>query len=176
MEFTKAHNYFDMLKMVCNSVAKDSTRYALCHVEVNEKHIVSTDGRRLALMDNNGILEPGRYSIGKNIQSKIQLFKDDTIEGNFPKYEDIIPIDYEKTSKKLQGVVLDTLTQTAFRIFSKGVCITLDFIKDYLSADRFYIQESDKPDIADNTRPVVFTSELSNGIKFVGVIMPINAD
>jgi len=167
MEFKKNHKYFKQLQMVCRCVGKTHKRYALCHIEVNENHIVATDGRRLGCLDNFGIT-PGWYRVTKCTKTIIELFPD-TVEGNFPVYEDIIPElcreDEKitiKTPEYQEGMNIDIskLSRLAYDISQFKTMVYVDYLKDFLNCDSFHVIAPD--------RPVCFFSE-----GFIGIIMPI---
>lgn len=171
LEFNKSHKFFSQLSMVCKSVSKESMRYALTIIEVNEKHIVATDGRRLACLDNFGI-DPGRYEVVKCTKSLIKLCTTD-LEGNFPKYTDIIPeCSREEDKKKMQtpdnawnlpNAIKAKVSSVMFLLGVAGVCVYTDYLADFIACTDFYATESD--------RPVAFYAD-----SFVGVIMPMKVN
>ena len=165
-EFTRYYKYFSQLTMVCKSVATKSTRYALCHIEVNDKHIIGLDGRRMACLDNFGI-EPGRYLIHKCTVSKITIMPVD-VEGKFPQYVDILPetIREDEKTKITDGDFRckdGRLTSLLYNIAKRGVCLPVSFVKDYQNTDKFHV--------ISGKRPVAFYAE-----NFVGVIMPVDGN
>ncbi len=158
MEFTKVHPQFKKLHMVCKSISKEASRYAINHIEVNKKHIVGTDGRRMALLDNFGI-KVSRYEVVKCTNSKILIYPVES-EGKFPKYEDILPEDVKDEDR---STLPDDLTIAHYRISKAGVCISIDYLKDYIEADQYHVTTKDRP-----------VSIYADG--FIAVVMPVNAD
>ena len=140
MEFGKEHMYFSQLRMVCKSIAKDDTWYNITRIEVNEKHIVGTDKRRLAILDNFG-LEPGQYEVGKLTQTKITLFKAKS-GGRFPKYKGVIPTIENEDCK---CCLPNDISLAHYHISKAGVCIDIAFLKDYMGADKYCVVAKDKP-------------------------------
>ena len=158
LEYEKHHKYFERIRMVALSVAKEATRYQITTIEVNEKHIVGTDGRRLACLDNFGI-KPGRYAVTKCTKSKVVLFPSE-LEGNFPKYEDIIP---EPCKDENKCNLPNNISIAHHHISKAGACIDIAYLKDYIETSEFYVNGKD--------RPVVFYDT-----DFVAVILPMNAN
>ena len=163
LEFTRTHKYFEQILMVCRSVAKkDSNRFSMKYIEVNDKHIVATDGHRLACLDNFGI-EPGQYIPVKVTKSKIQI-ESTEIKGNFPKYQDIMPASTMKTERAIMPDHPDhPLSLLVFGIAKHGACVKVSYAKDFMACDSYYV-------ISKN-RPVAFYAK-----NFVGIIMPINVE
>ena len=159
IEFKKVHKYFNQLRMVCLSVAADDTRYALSGVMVDEKYIVGCDGKRMACLENFGI-DPGYYDVCKVNKSVIKL-EPKELEGNFPKYQDILP---EKTPRKDElNVIPDCSTSVSvwhYRIAQAGMGIIIKQLQDYADADDWYVLAADRP-------LQIYAKE------FVAVIMPI---
>ena len=165
-DYTKANKYFDQLTMVCKSVAKEATRYALCHIEVNEKHIVATDGRRMACLDNFGI-EPGRYMVHRCTKTQIVIMPVD-VDGNFCSYQDILPENIRgdekiKISDGVFAIKDGRLTSLLYNIAKHGACLPVSFVKDFQAADSFHVISGD--------RPVAFYAQ-----NFVCIIMPVDGN
>jgi len=169
LEFTKIHKYFNQLSMISKSIAKEPTRYALDNIEVNDKHIVATDGKRLACLDNFGI-DSGRYKVTKCTKSLIQWFPVEP-EGNFPKYEDIIPEAPREDEKQLIKEASSPYhkpkegktTILAYDIAQHKTLVYMPYLVEYQDCESFYVTSPD--------RPVQFFAE-----SFVGIIMPTNAN
>lgn len=161
LEYTKNHPKFTQLYMVCKSVAKEAIRYALQTVEVTEKHIVATDGRRMACLDNFGI-EVGRYKPIKVSKSCVTLVKVEA-EGNFPDYEAVLPKE-RSDFEKLARVESENISLQHYRIAKAGKCIIIDFLADYMMAGWWVIGR-------DDASPVEFYSD-----GFRAAIMPITGD
>jgi len=164
MEITKTHKYFDQMRMVCLCVPKEATRYALNYVEVNEKHIVGTDGHRMACLDNFG-LPIGRYKVAKITKTKVEIYIDPDADGNYPKYQDIIPETIREDEKEKIPLMYEMhgLSILHYRIAKKGVCLNISFLKDFMECDTYHVIDKD--------RPVSFYKE-----NFVAVIRPIDGD
>ena len=169
LELRKSHKFFREMKMVCNCVPNDQTRYALNCIVVTDKDIVSTDGRRLAKLDNFGV-DPGRYIIIKNTKSLIQITAAE-IEGNYPNYDDIIP-DLPREDEKKVFTAFDSSKYETHKLLSlflfklateDKVCIHVDYLKDFIYSDSYYV--------CDPERPVMFFADC-----FIGIIMPIAVD
>lgn len=163
-DFTKTHKYFDQLTIVCKSVCKDEKRYAMCHIEINENHIVSTNGYQFACLDNFGIV-PGRY-VAYKCNKQIIGLSPITVNGNFPKYMDILPdpIDTEDRCTIRPGsfcVKEGKLSLLMFDIVTEGAAVSIPMLKDFMSAASFFVSSKDKP--------IHFYAE-----NFIGVIMPFD--
>ena len=75
----------DLREMLIECRAESSTRYAIVGIHVGKNKLAATDGRRLVELHVNHKIPQGNYFC------TVDGFLLDTIEGNFPKYEDIIP-------------------------------------------------------------------------------------
>jgi hypothetical protein len=144
VEIKKTHPKFDQLRMVCLSVSKEDTRYTLAGVMVNEKHIVGTDGRRMACLDNFGI-DAGYYCVCKVTKSLI-LMAPKELEGNYPKYDDVMP--KESPRKDDLNVIPDCgpgVSVWHYRIAKAGRCVNIKYLADYAAADDWYVSDVDRP-------------------------------
>ena len=158
IEYSKNNQYFSRMRMLCLCVAKEDSHYTLAQIEVNKKHIVGTNGKQLACLDNFG-LDVGRYVIAKLTAAKIIICKVES-GGNFPKYAHIIP----PTPKNEELSVLPyDLSIAHHQISQAGPCIYIDNLSDFMDCDDYYVQAKDEP--------VTFYAK-----GFVGVVMPVNAD
>lgn len=86
---TKEMNHFRLhgavRSILRNTVAKLSTRYALECVLVAKDKLVATDGRKLVIVEKTHKIKPGLYYITQD-----GFMLPDAVEGNFPKYQDIL--------------------------------------------------------------------------------------
>ncbi|HEC66562.1 MAG TPA: hypothetical protein ENI23_14900 [bacterium] len=86
----------DLRDILIECRAEESTRYAISGIHVGENVLASTDGRRLVELQATHKIPEGNYFCTTD------GFLLNTIEGNFPKYKDIIP--EKSTLKKIVEV------------------------------------------------------------------------
>lgn len=158
----KKHKWFTGLKWVIQALAKKDSKYALTKVLVDETGFVATNGRQLHIMEIEHELEHGFYDVKKDAKM-ITLTKSDI--DVFPRYKDIILIDYEKKFKadselNFLGVVLAGL---GFRC----ILINSDFLKPFVKTNLVWEVWYKQYD-----RPVMLKAEVDKE-KYTAIIMPI---
>ena len=163
-EFTKTHKYFKQLAMVVKSVSKENVRYGINQILVDDKNIVATDGKRLACLKTTLGLPAGRYVCVKNTKTMIQLVPVE-VYGNWPKYEYILsePPKEDEKQQVASGVDVEALSITAYKIAQHKTAANIEYLRDYMACDSFYVSEPD--------RPIQFYAE-----DFHAIIMPITVE
>ena len=97
----------NLKKLLCDCRAKMTTRYAISGIYVSDGVLASTDGRRLVDVKLSHKIEPDIYFCSKD------GWLLSPIEGNFPKYEDIVP--KEKDSR----IVVETNGYPGSKVIGK---------------------------------------------------------
>lgn len=165
IEITKPNPKLSAFRFVVAAVAKESSRYAIGFIKIEEGCMVATDGHRLYAAHFNHDYELGLYEVIKNTRSKVILLKTDEAV-TFPKWQDIIPPhDHYFDSSCDSGYWVDRTMGILSRL---GIGINSDYIGPLCEASinwNVYCGEFDQPVHA------VFQSA---EIKFRAVIMPVN--
>ena len=150
-------DWFSWLFQACS---KDETRKVLNFVHVDQDNIVSTDGRRLHIMPNNGQLDQGDYDRHK-------LKEEDP--GQYPNYKQILldTVGMETLTLKESDITQDALiNMTPVYKLPNGACFNIQLLKEALSLNGEGIVFYDKEE---SGRPIKI--ELKEG-RFV-ILMPM---
>jgi hypothetical protein len=87
-------HFFNAVKHCCIAVARDKeSRFALDYLYITKEQIVSSDGHRLHVSENNFFLKPGFYRILRNLSKLILLHRETESENKkleFPDYKKIL--------------------------------------------------------------------------------------
>lgn len=174
----KDKNLFNAVRFVLTALAKpeDRKRYAIDCVLVEGDRFTATDGKRLHYA-NTGLsgLEPGLYNVLKNTQKEIILQKYDNPDNlSFPKYDDLIPTDYE-TYFEIPG-------EKFYRDSSNNIAMTY-FIGELARQDIWLCSDFLQPFCVDvewtisfnaSDSPVLFEGNFGGGVPaIVGLVMPV---
>ncbi|MCK5017513.1 MAG: hypothetical protein KAS32_10640 [Candidatus Peribacteraceae bacterium] len=156
--FNTQHKYFARLSMVCKSVAEKETSTLRSQIKVDNKHIVATDRKRLACLDNFG-LSNGRYIVHKCTKNEIVLISVEPV-GIFPQNIGDLSPDICDDVKFCLG---HDLSIAHYCIAKQGACLSIPYLKDYMAADKYHVISP--------THPVLFYAK-----EFIAVIMPMNVN
>ena len=103
IKIEKTNREFALLKWVLLAMAKDSSRYAINGVHFVDNQAVCTDGKRLHIGTfEHNTFEPGTYEVISNTAKMIVI--GEPIDGNFPKYDDIVPVTDMKILEQSDGI------------------------------------------------------------------------
>lgn len=92
-EFSKKQNngFGQKLAWVARAVYPDEIRPFMQFINVDEKYIVATDGKRIYILEHDcTFLEPGKYQVILKQQYKIGI-AEIFIDGDFPKWQKVVP-------------------------------------------------------------------------------------
>ena len=90
VEIDRYNPLLEAVRFVSKARAKDSSRYAIQYVKIEEDMLLATDGHRLHIAHVKHPWEPGFYEVLKNNQTKMLLLRVDT-DLKFPTWQDVIP-------------------------------------------------------------------------------------
>ena len=193
IKIDKHNREFNLLKWVLSAAAQETSRYAINGVNFAGNKACCTDGRRLHIgtfLLNE--FEEGTFEIITNTAKLIVL--GEKIDGNFPNYDDIVPVTDLKTldmteddylKQLVDGVpeedkveflakrckkiaTTDNLYKMLKVLFSHDITLSIPFMLDVLQTKKLnYLDASgDTWDVIASTpnRPVQFSNETKTAV------------
>ena len=167
MEFRKSHKNFRELYIACKYVPASATGYALNCLNVTKKHIEATDGRKAIRVKNLQELPVGKYRIVKCTKTLIDILPDANLDGIYPKFDDIFPLDDKGIfvdNLVYDDTVLKTLSILAYKLARVETGIDITHAKPMADIQAEFEYFVIAPD-----RPIFFENPMAEA-----VIMPYN--
>jgi len=160
---------FDTFKFILTAKAKESTRYGLDRILIENSNIVATNGRILFFAYFKHKYPIGLYEVITNTATEIILLKEpDNGVMTFPKWREVVPehTDYfEKDSYDGKFVVHATTV-----LASKKIAIDYCYVEKIAAIETYW-----KIFYGNSEQPIRFVSDNNKDYHYEAIVMPFNA-